>query len=373
MTITQTTRQRFESLTGLRFLLAIWIAYFHVGHMYDHDGFGTIPYLELGVARVDVFFVLSGFVLAHVYWAQRTRPFAFGDFMMARLARIYPLHVFALGVIIAYLLLGMSIGKADHITNYSITGLLGNLALLQSFGLPDVVYWNFPAWAISAEFAGYLAFPLYILIADKMRGHAFLFLALCLLNVFLIDNVHRLFLDRPLSQSTMDWGALRGAVVMLVGVGARAAFDQFSVSSFRAGIYAIAGAACALIAAISHLGTAFVALGGAIMIMSLARIDAHAKPTFLSTKTLCKLGGWSYAIFILHVPIFIILKNGLDVLGIPFVVNGWTSLAFTLVVVAISYPAHHLIEEPSRKLIRDSWNGRKKRSKQASAVQTPAE
>ena len=140
----QTTRQRFESLTGLR-SLAIWIAYFHVGHMYDHDGFGTIPYLELGVARVDVFFVLSGFVLAHVYWAQRTRPFAFGDFMMARLARIYPLHVFALGVLIAYLLLGMSIGKADHITNYSITGLLGNLALLQSFGLPDVVYWNFPA------------------------------------------------------------------------------------------------------------------------------------------------------------------------------------------------------------------------------------
>ena len=151
------------------------------------------------------------------------------------------------------------------------------------------------------------------------------------------------FLDRPLSQSTMDW-ARHAALIMLVGVGARAAFDQFSVSSFRAGIYAIAGAACALIAAISHLGTAFVALGGAIMIMSLARIDAHAKPTFLSTKTLCKLGGWSYAIFILHVPIFIILKTGL-MCWASLVVNSWTSLAFTGRGRDF-YPAHHLIEEP---------------------------
>ena len=75
------TRQRFESLTGLRFLLAIWIAYFHVGHMYDHNGFGALPILELGVARVDVFFVLSGFVLTHIYWSSRGRPFEFGSFM----------------------------------------------------------------------------------------------------------------------------------------------------------------------------------------------------------------------------------------------------------------------------------------------------
>ena len=67
------SRQRFDSLTGLRFILAIWIAYFHVGHMYDHDGFGALPYLELGVARVDVFFVLSGFLITRQLWAVSRR------------------------------------------------------------------------------------------------------------------------------------------------------------------------------------------------------------------------------------------------------------------------------------------------------------
>ncbi|MAF58373.1 acyltransferase [Ponticaulis sp.] len=359
------SRQRFDSLTGLRFILAIWIAYFHVGHMYDHDGFGALPYLELGVARVDVFFVLSGFVLTHIYWNNRNRPFAFGDFMVARIARIYPLHILALGIMLGFLVLGMVMGRADMAEGYPLEGLFANLFMMQSFGAPGGAAWNFPAWAISAEFAGYLAFPLYIWLATKMKAHRTFFFGLCLLNVYLVDQVHQMLLHRELSSSTMAWGALRGAVVMLAGVGARVAFEDFKVSGFRAGLYALAGAGGALLAAMNHVGTAFVAAGGALMIMSLARIDAEGKGTFLAHPTMCALGGWSYAIFILHVPTFMIMKNALDIVGIPFVVNAWTSLGFTLVVVAIAYPIHKLIEEPCRKAIRGGWEKRARRSKEA--------
>jgi peptidoglycan/LPS O-acetylase OafA/YrhL len=352
MTSTSSSRQRFDSLTGLRFFLAIWIAYFHVGHMYDIDGFGALPILELGVARVDMFFVLSGFVLTHVYWANRDRPFDFGSFMIARIARVYPLHVLALGVIMAFLVAGIVMGKGDMVEGYTLSGLLANLTLTQSFGMPGSVHWNFPAWAISAEFAGYLLFPFFMWIANRMRGHAFAFFTLCILNVWVIDQIHTAMLGRVLSQSTADWGALRGAIVMLVGVGARVAFEAFRTTSFRAGLFSAAGAIVALLAAINHLGTAFVAFGGAVAIMGLARIDAEGKTTTFSRPTMCYLGGWSYAIFILHVPVFIILKNGLDLLGVPFVVNGWTSLAFTAVVVAVSWPVHKLIEEPCQKIIR---------------------
>lgn len=353
-----TAKQRFNSLTGLRFLLAIWIAYFHVGHMYDHNGFGALPILELGVARVDVFFVLSGFVLTHIYWANRDRPFGFGDFMLARMARIYPLYIVALSVILGYLTLGLLMGKGEELSGYTPTGLFANMFMLQSIGFVDAGMWNFPAWAISAEFAGYLAFPLFLWLATKMKDNPFAFFLLTLANVFVIDQLMGRFMGHQMAESTMSGGFLRGAAVMLVGVGARVAFEKFEMSSFRAGLFAAGGAICAILAAVNHLGTAFVAYGGALIILGLARIDAHGKSTTLSRPTMCMLGGWSYAIFILHVPIFMIMKNALDVIGMPLQVNALTSLGFTAVVVAVAYPVHKLIEEPCRNFIRNGWDRR---------------
>ena len=353
------SRQRFESLTGLRFLLAIWIAYFHVGHMYDHDGFGALPILELGVARVDVFFVLSGFVLTHIYWSERSRPFEFGDFMLARVARIYPLYLLALLAIIGYLMLGLVMGKGAELAEYTPTGLIANVFMLQSTGLVDAGMWNFPAWAISAEFAGYLAFPAFLWLATRMKDRSLVFFGLCLANVVVIDQLMGRFMGQQMAESTMSGGFLRGAAVMLTGVGARVAFEKFETSSFRAGLYAAAGAVCAILAAVNHLGTTFVALGGSLIIMGLARIDAHGKTTTLSRPSLCHLGSWSYAIFILHVPIYMVLKNGLDVIGFPLEVNALTSLGMVLVVTAIAWPVHKLIEEPCRKAIRKGWEKRR--------------
>lgn len=346
-------RQRFESLTGLRFLLAIWIAYFHVGHMYDHNGFGALPILELGVARVDVFFVLSGFVLTHIYWSSRNRPFDFGDFMLARVARIYPLYLFALLAIVGYLTLGLIMGKGAELTGYTVTGLVANLFMLQSTGLVDAGMWNFPAWAISAEFAGYFAFPAFIWLATKMKDRPFAFFAITIANVFVIDQMMTPLFGQHMANSTMSGGFLRGAAVMLAGVGARVAFERFETTSFRAGLFVLAGASCAISAAVNHMGTAFVAFGGALIIMGLARIDALGKTTTLSRPTLRHLGSWSYAIFILHVPIYMVLKNALDVVGMPLQVNALTSLGMVAVVTLVAWPVHLLIEEPCRKFIRD--------------------
>src|SRR5690606_8018075 len=50
--VTESGAPVFHSLTGLRFVLACWIAYFHVGLMFDSEGFGSLPLLELGMTRV---------------------------------------------------------------------------------------------------------------------------------------------------------------------------------------------------------------------------------------------------------------------------------------------------------------------------------
>lgn len=359
----------FNSLTGLRYILACWIAYFHVGLMFDDSGFGALPLLELGMTRVDVFFVLSGFVLTHVYWARTEGAFKFGDFMIARVARLYPLFLLSLALIVAYLAAGAVIGQGVEPGRYSLRDLGANLLMLQSFGVTEGSDWNFPAWAISAEFAGYLAFPAFLVLATALRSRPLVFLALALLALTGVELGHQALTGRGLNTATTDWGALRGAAVMLTGVAARVAFETFDVPVRRAALIAICGAALALTSALLHLGVPFVAMGAIGFIMGLARIDAAGARTFLSGRIMKRLGTWSYAIFILHAPIYVVIAKGLEVLDIPFEANVWTAAGLVALLTLIAAPVHHLIEEPSRRAIRGAWKSRRpSRARIAAAV-----
>src|SRR5690349_25057093 len=80
-------------LTGLRGIGAVWVLLFHWSWM----RYGQVPVLDRGYMGVDLFFLLSGFVLTHVYL--KTLPLnvrAYRKFLIVRLARIYPLHLFVL-------------------------------------------------------------------------------------------------------------------------------------------------------------------------------------------------------------------------------------------------------------------------------------
>jgi peptidoglycan/LPS O-acetylase OafA/YrhL len=61
-------RAEFHTLTGLRGLAALWVLVYHYiarNHVPDLKSF--IPLFQTGYLGVDLFFVLSGFVLAHTY------------------------------------------------------------------------------------------------------------------------------------------------------------------------------------------------------------------------------------------------------------------------------------------------------------------
>ncbi|MEZ5953047.1 MAG: acyltransferase [Hyphomonas sp.] len=348
------SRVVFGSLNGLRFFLAIWIAYFHVGHMFDEHGFGDLPLLRMGIARVDMFFVLSGFVLTHVYWARRTKPFDFPDFMAARIARIYPMYLIALALIGTYLILGIALGKSPE-ASYPVSDLIKCLFFLQAFGLTETNAWNFPAWAVAAEMGGYVAFPVFIFAANRMRQHPWILLGIAIgivaaVQAFLWNAFHM-----HMNLATTDWGALRGASVMFCGSAARVAYDAYKPG--KAGTYAglAAGIGIAVITALNQWGVPLIGLGAALMMMSLARLDADYGGTFLSRPLMQTLGNWSYVIFILHAPVYTILVHGMSLVGIDFVANAWTSLGMTAIVVAISGPIFNLIERPARARIRQAW------------------
>src|ERR1700739_3127098 len=98
-----------EGLTPLRGLAALWVVLFHAdvilffrqfGPLLDRDATGLI---SRGYLWVDFFFLLSGFIIAHVYGARLAEPFSAETvwrYLAARFARIYPLHLFTLLLLI---------------------------------------------------------------------------------------------------------------------------------------------------------------------------------------------------------------------------------------------------------------------------------
>lgn len=80
---------RFVYLDGIRGIAALFVVARHWNGML---GFGD----HLGHLAVDIFFILSGFVIAHAYDEKlRSGRLGAGDFMAIRLARLYPMYVLA--------------------------------------------------------------------------------------------------------------------------------------------------------------------------------------------------------------------------------------------------------------------------------------
>lgn len=159
-----------RALTGVRGVAAAIIVVYHFGDVQLATGgtgsFYRIPY---GYLIVDLFFMLSGYVMALTYretFAHLTGK-TFATFLLKRVARLYPAY-FVIGLVyIAKIAAGLS---GEKLEMYSAWDWIGNLLMMSGWGL-----YIFPvigvAWAASAEMGSYLLLP--ILMAFTLRKSAF--------------------------------------------------------------------------------------------------------------------------------------------------------------------------------------------------------
>jgi peptidoglycan/LPS O-acetylase OafA/YrhL len=111
--------EQLASLTPLRGIAALWVVIFHFCWYFPaiHPERYTGAVYK-GYLAVDMFFVLSGFVITHVYkegFAQRITGERYRDFLKARVARIYPLHI-------AVLLLFVATVLVERAASYALKG-----------------------------------------------------------------------------------------------------------------------------------------------------------------------------------------------------------------------------------------------------------
>jgi peptidoglycan/LPS O-acetylase OafA/YrhL len=154
---------RYRSLDGLRGVAAVGVVLYHVDWVNHLSG---TQFVRNGFLFVDLFFILSGFLLASVYRTRLSSSAELRSFLLLRFFRIYPLHLAILAAFVAIELGKLSLMQyglaAPSGTAFgggrSLEALPYNALLLQGAGFVNRFTWNVPSWSISSEAVAYLVF-----------------------------------------------------------------------------------------------------------------------------------------------------------------------------------------------------------------------
>lgn len=351
------SRNEIRSLTGIRGLAACLVMLYHVGSAQYGGSLGANGYLA-----VDLFFILSGFVMALTYARNfETAPLApaLGNFLLKRVARIYPLYIF----MTVFMALLDFAGRAEPAHEFPYHVVMANGVMMQAWAIGQSL--DTVSWSISTEYAAYLLFPLLVML--PLRGKAsvqILVAALCVALVGMIsllptEALHTsiyggLKRHGPLdvSDGGTPWPLLRCLAEFLLGMLVWRATRSAWVR--RAATGTVTTAAVVITFALWCVRGTDVALVIAFAVMvSLLAFDRGVAARALGSDIPHALGEWSYAIYLIHPAVMVMLvpiSNRLTALHVP---HAWSvSVCLALpATVAISWFAHHTLEKPARAWI----------------------
>jgi peptidoglycan/LPS O-acetylase OafA/YrhL len=347
-----------KPLTSLRFFAAAWVVLFHYWPKLAVTFMPGI--VAKGYLGVELFFVLSGFILCHVYLPPfEEGQFRYADFLWARLARIYPLHfatLIAMGLMAG---LALAVGLQVDRNILSLAALPANLALVQAWGLAPVAGWNHPSWSISAEWFAYLSFPLFATLTLAMRRWPGVAVAGALAFLSVLYVLFQRLAGFPLTQATIAWGALRIVPCFTLGCALYLVWRSAAVDRRHAMFGAFAFGAALIAAAQFEAPDMLIVAACGGLIISLAQVS-KAGGRLGSHPTLVYLGEISYAIYMVCIPWEVLFVNlAVKILHLhdkqlpPLV---W--LIFAVSVIPLAAAAHHLVERPARRRMRLWWASR---------------
>ncbi|HLK67040.1 MAG TPA: acyltransferase [Bryobacteraceae bacterium] len=333
------------ALTGLRFLLALWVIVFHLtgpGDMLEsasqHLPGALHDFIRGGYLAVTTFFVLSGFVLSRSYARKRWNRSNLLRYGVGRLARVYPVYLLSLVLVSPFIFLDRVPGKGALVAAYGL--------LLQGWIINLPVGWNTPAWSLSCEIFFYLLFPLaaVLLQGASWRKTAAIGLAACCLTrvlwaVGVSDGI------KPLIHFS-DF---------LMGIAASRAYDLLLQADRRphgAWLYLPGAVLGATLITFPNLLPPHVDLNSALRPLNALLLVGFALgggpvARALSSRIAVYLGKSSYAMYILHVPLL---------WWVPRWHLPWSGAIcgaiYLAAVVAISACVYGWFEEPANRRLR---------------------
>ena len=339
-----------KALTSLRFWAALWVVLYHYRPYLGIEAVGW-GVLGKGYLAVDFFFMLSGFILAHVYRGQlQAGDYSHGGFVLKRVARVYPMHIVMLAAFVAVGLLAPILGlKLDYPSRYDLRFLLPEVLMVHAWtGAGE--HFNFPSWSISAEFFAYLCFPLVMFFARWPR----LMLAMGVAAVF-GWYIAAIPIAGAASTHLNDWKLMRIMPEFLLGAGLREVMNGFSIPVLRLRHATLTVLGLVLALAFADAPDWIMLIALAILLAAGAERARSGVTGILEHPRSVYLGDVSYALYMVHILVamaFFEVVRRLGARGAHVTVESlvFGALAIALAILAAAV-ADRIIERPGRRLI----------------------
>lgn len=345
---------------------------------FPHNAWINCSFFRSAWLLVDLFFVLSGMVMALSYVENDFTRFSLREFMIRRLARVYPLHIVMLLANLVFRLLRIGLVMAGvvvaapaafEVNNASSFGL--NVVLLHSMGFIDYLSWNAPSWSISVEFYTYLVFGLIVLFALRMRSLSWVYVLSGLLAVGSLVSIIFVLEKKSLELQT-DFGLLRCFVGFFLGVLMVKIVDRLRASpgpAVQGVLQFVAMIASVILVSVAETNPAATFLAPVMFAIFLGSLlafpDALLIPQILVAKPLIWLGRRSYSIYMVHALVVLLAEyfvRGVGAGRIAALDSIWAGLPATLnlvvslaAVLAVSHLTYLYVEIPGGRLLRNAF------------------
>jgi peptidoglycan/LPS O-acetylase OafA/YrhL len=363
-----------KALTGLRIVAAVWVVLFHFRPLLRDamPGFrdALAPVLNCGAQGVDLFFMLSGFVLTWNYldrmgefWSTRATL----HFLWLRLARVWPVYLVTLHLAALWVVFTLHVGHVpwQDLSGFNAISYVRQVLLVQLWFQPffDESSWDGPAWSISAEWLAYLMFGALVLVifrlANATRARSLLWLAVA-------ASLPPVVLLLVTGQFYTPWSWLP-RIVMQFTAGALVAAAAIRLRLSDRGRRAAGYASLLLLVAVVGLLYLFDAhplhgvtdTAGLVdvlfvpLVLTLA-IGTGSLPAALSIRPMVFGGQISFCMYMVHelvhnVWIWASFQYELDLLGSD---GKWIVIGLLAVIVVFSSALYLIVEEPARRWMR---------------------
>lgn len=352
----------FRSLEAIRGITAFAVVLYHLD-----DRLGLPFYFDNFFIGVDLFFVLSGFVIFHVYGGQIRDWAGYARFLWLRFARIYPLHFATLIAFAVFQAVVTAIGGSFEATirpmlaHNDIWSFIGNVLAIQGLNTFAGPTFNIPSWSISTELYTYAVFGALFWAGLIRPDKPFVGPV-----VIVIASYFLLVTQASQFQVMEDLGFIRNTLGFAVGIIARGVFASLPAPSARTLTILQAGAVVlilgllALPIRVAPYAIYTTPILCAFLIVAFAYDRAGLCPILL-LPPLQWLGRISYALYLTHYMVVL----AISALYLSAVQHGWIVGALwkqwalipvvAVITLAIAHVTYRHLELPAKAFLRAQW------------------
>jgi peptidoglycan/LPS O-acetylase OafA/YrhL len=368
------------ALDGLRAVAVIAVLLYHA----------DVPWWKGGFLGVDVFFVISGYLITCLLLADYVNHgrIGLGRFWYRRARRLFPALFVMLAVVSVYAALflpdvlaqlrGEVAAALFYVENWFL--VFRDLSYFQAAGRPPLLQ---HVWSLAVEEQFYLLWPLILFAALKVWGGQRKRILLGVLAGVVVSTVLMAVLYRPFHDpSRVYYGTDTRVAALLLGAALAFVWAPWRLrgkTGHNAGVVLdVAAGISALVLlwmfhTVSYLdrglyrgGFLVAAIVSAILIAATVHPKAKVSAAVLGLAVFRWIGVRAYGIYLWHWPIFMVTRphSDVDLTGLPLLV---LRLALTFGIAALSY---HYLEEPIRHGALERWWARYKASTGAPRAQS---